>query len=68
MIKLSPSKTFIRSRCSACDAWVRWGETEAGKAMILDAEPNPKGNCELEGVVYLAHWATCPKAKEFKRK
>ena len=38
------------------------------RAMILDLEPNPKGNCVIDGVIYMAHWATCPSADQHRKK
>ncbi len=53
--------------CSSCGAEVRWGRTKANRFMILDLEPNPKGNCLLEGRIYMAHWATCPSADQHRK-
>ena len=33
--------------CRSCGAMLRWVRTRAGKAMPLDAEPNPTGNVVL---------------------
>lgn len=34
------------SLCRSCDAEILWATTAAGKAMPLDAVPNPNGNVE----------------------
>lgn len=42
------------TRCRGCDAWIAWWLTPAGKQSPHD----------LDGT---SHFATCPKAKDFKR-
>lgn len=44
--------------CRGCGARVEWWETPSGKKMPLDVDED--GNCE-------SHFATCPKAKEFRK-
>jgi hypothetical protein len=62
--------------CRACGAPIIWARTGSGKAMPLDAQPNPAGNVELTGdsckvwgtahdwpedqLRYMPHHATCP--------
>jgi hypothetical protein len=41
--------------CRGCGAWIYWIRTEKGKLMPVDPGGAP-------------HWATCPKAAEFRRK
>lgn len=41
--------------CRGCAAAIAWITTPAGKAMPVDPDGTP-------------HWATCPKAKDFKRR
>jgi hypothetical protein len=64
--------------CASCSASILWIRTPKGKAMPLDATPNPNGNvvirdglavvlnlAELETTTerkWLAHWASCPNA------
>lgn len=43
------------SKCSGCDADIVWIKTAAGKSMPVDGDGTP-------------HWATCPNAKDFKKK
>lgn len=38
-------------RCRSCRAPIRWAWTRNGKAMPVDAEPNPAGNVQLVGDV-----------------
>lgn len=38
----------MRPKCRACDAEIRWARTANGKAIPLDAEPNPDGNVLLD--------------------
>jgi hypothetical protein len=33
--------------CRSCEAPIVWGKTRAGRAMPLDAEPDPAGNVVL---------------------
>jgi len=35
------------STCRSCNAEIIWATTNKGKAMPIDAEPNPAGNVEL---------------------
>jgi len=66
------------SECSACGAAILWARTSGGKATPLDAEPVHDGEWQiLAGVTvvaglqpgprYRVHWATCPRADEFRR-
>jgi len=70
MIELTthPYQREPEGTCSSCGAKVRWARTKAMRAMILDLEPNPKGNCVIDGVIYMAHWATCPSADQHRKK
>ena len=45
----------IPTECRGCNALIYWIRTEKGKAMPV----NPDG---------VSHFATCPDAKEFRRK
>lgn len=68
IIQVFPSPgDATNSRCTACGAQVRWARTKANKPMILDAKPNTTGNCELAGILYMPHWATCPQAATFRK-
>lgn len=40
--------------CKGCGASIAWIRTTAGKAMPVDGDGTP-------------HWATCPKASQFKK-
>jgi hypothetical protein len=46
------------ARCRGCGASVEWWDTPNGKKIPMDVDAD--GNCE-------AHWATCPKAKDFRK-
>lgn len=41
--------TDTRAKCRACDAPIIWAVTERGKAMPLDADPDPAGNVIMTG-------------------
>jgi len=43
-----------KSRCRGCHSIIYWVKTPARKNMPVDPDGGP-------------HWATCPKAKDFKR-
>ncbi len=43
------------AKCRGCDADIVWLRTEAGKLMPIDGDGTP-------------HFATCPKAAQFRRK
>jgi len=62
--------------CSSCGAQILWGKTRSGKAMPLDAEPDPNGSWGLDGdrIVngtvdprYTSHFATCPNASSHRK-
>ena len=56
-------------RCKGCGAAVFWIYTIKGKWMITEREPMTI--CDSFGNVsqgYPVHWATCPEAKQFKKK
>lgn len=48
--------------CSACRAPILWAITERGKAMPLDAEPDPAGNVILTGEVRRTDHGSAPVA------
>lgn len=69
------------SECRGCGAPVSWARTARGKHMPLDPEPHPEGNVEVDAGVatvvdpaqkalfgerYMPHWATCPRANDFR--
>lgn len=39
--------TRSTSRCRSCDAPIVWSHTSAGKALPLDADPDPSGSIQL---------------------
>lgn len=69
--------------CRGCGARIIWMPTAKGKAMPVDAKPNPDGNMILRNGALLfgataehlrdgeqlrmPHWATCPQSGKFKR-
>jgi hypothetical protein len=69
--------------CSSCGASIMWIRTPKGKAMPLDATPNPDGNVvirngmavvlklpEMEtekGRRFMPHWATCEYAAQHRK-
>jgi hypothetical protein len=60
--------------CKACNAELIWVKMQSGRVMPCNATPQKfilinnekKIGCLVEG--YIPHWATCPKAKNFKHK
>jgi hypothetical protein len=69
------------SVCKSCGAQIRWAKTEAGKTIPLDPEPTLNGNVVLDhagvahvrhagvgGARYVSHFATCPFAKQHRRR
>ncbi|MGE5585779.1 MAG: hypothetical protein ACM309_09680 [Bacillota bacterium] len=55
--------------CKGCGREIKWLRTEAGKQMPVD--PEPVTVVLTDGRVfrgYRPHWATCPKAEQFRRK
>jgi hypothetical protein len=73
----------MRNTCASCGAPIIFARTGSGKAIPIDAEPNPAGNIELaDGTAkswgtshqwppgadrYTTHFATCPHAAEHRR-
>lgn len=71
-------------RCRSCGAPVIWRKhVRTGRPMPIDWEPSPKGNLVLLGAdsyglvasglegspgCHLSHFATCPKADDWRRK
>lgn len=67
--------------CRGCSARMEWVKSADGKNVPLDPEPHPDGNIVIDDegvalyaergsfpVMYLSHFATCPRADEFRRK
>ncbi|KKL57067.1 hypothetical protein LCGC14_2239150 [marine sediment metagenome] len=62
----------MSSKCRGCHQEIKWAEMPTGKKMPLDYKPLIMVQV-TEGIgemikVYMPHWATCPKAKDFKKK
>jgi Zinc knuckle len=68
------------SFCKGCSAMIEWHKTSDGKNIPLDPDPHAQGNLTFDErlrVVYMrpgskpkmyrSHFATCPKAVEFRR-
>jgi len=58
-------------KCKGCGAEIVWIKTANGKRMPLDSKEK-KFYCAIDGEwkIYAgreAHWATCPKANDFKK-
>jgi len=66
--------------CKGCNATIEWHKTAAGKPIPLDPDPHPQGNLTFDSrlrvvvaeigskpKMYRSHFATCPKAGEFRR-
>ena len=61
------------SKCKGCGAEIKWIRTENNKNMPLDLELITIYIVDVAGFPRLAkghqiHWATCPEAKQFKKK
>ena len=63
----------IMPLCKACSTPIIWIKTAAGKNMPIDAKPvkayveNRYDNGWRSIDVHMTHWATCPKAHQFKK-
>lgn len=58
--------------CKGCGAPIRWIQMRSGKGMPVDAKPF-KMIVIIDGIAglreaWMPHWATCPKARDFKRR
>lgn len=55
-------------QCRSCGATVVWLPTKSGKYMICEASSVQEGETEYTSGKHVAHWASCPQAKEWKRR
>ncbi len=58
--------------CKACGAPLLFVKTEKGKTQVIDETTREKRIVVIDGVAhvmdtYLSHYATCPRAAEFRR-
>lgn len=56
------------ARCRACNAKIIWFKTDAGKNMPVDADTVEPDDEALDLSRHTSHFATCPKADQFRRK
>lgn len=64
-----------RGTCRSCNAPVLWVETESGKRMPLDAEPERRfvleaGTSPMRARLrntYVSHFSTCPQAERWRK-
>lgn len=70
------------SLCRSCQAEIRWVKTTTGKQMPVDLRPVSDGNVAIvNGIAelvapftggdeprYVSHFATCPHAREHRRR
>lgn len=59
------------AKCKGCGQEIQWCSMASGKSMPLDAKATSMIQVK-EGIgeviqVFTPHWATCPKAKSFKK-
>lgn len=60
-------------KCKGCGAEIKWIKTAKGKNMPIDAKSEKRYVMDLVTGewsfkdAYTQHWATCPKAKDFKK-
>ena len=56
-------------QCRSCRKLIRWGTTQAGKKMPIDAGAPLKRvpGVGIEVSTDHVHWATCPNAKQHRR-
>ena len=61
----------MKHKCTGCGQEIKWVVMASGAKMPLDAKPvqmiQVKEEIGAVIPVYTAHWATCKKAKDFKR-
>lgn len=65
-----------RGNCRSCGATVLWVETESGKRMPLDAEPERRFVIEAATDpmkarlrnTYVSHFSTCPQAERWRQR
>ena len=74
------SVTTSSGRCKSCGGPIEWAVTIKGRRMPLDPSPVLGGNVLLDGnratvvapdesrLGYVSHFATCPNAREHRRK
>jgi hypothetical protein len=54
-------------RCKGCHAKIIWFRTERLKMMPVDADTVEPDDTELDLSRHVSHFATCTKAKEFRK-
>ncbi len=57
------------NKCKGCNREIKWLKTTAGKKMPVDPQEVTivtKAGSTYRG--FIPHWATCPKAEQFKSK
>lgn len=70
------------SRCTTCNAEIRWVSTQSGQRLPLDLQPAKDGNilivagfarvipleerANIKAPLYKSHFATCPDAESHK--
>lgn len=76
--------TATTTKCKSCGAPIRWAKTPSGSSVPLDAEPVASGNVALRsdgiaiylkageprpaGATFVSHFATCPDAKQHRKR
>lgn len=68
-IGLRSVQDWKTANCKGCGREIRWAVTAAGKNIALEAKANVQK--EPDGALTVStdevHWATCPRARAFKR-
>lgn len=57
-------------KCQGCGKWIVWFVTSNGKRMPVDEETTEPTDAQhqLDLKRHVSHFATCPKAAEYRRK
>lgn len=55
-------------KCERCKADIVWLKTTKGAWMPVDAASVEAGDTIYDPKKHVAHWGTCPHAKEFRKK
>lgn len=56
------------TECLGCGEYIVWVRTEGEKWMPVDADTYEEGDELYDSDKHAPHWASCPNAKQFRRK
>lgn len=55
-------------KCKKCPQMIVWLPTKSGKQMPVDAQTVRENDTMYDAKVHVSHFATCPAARDFRKK